>query len=350
MRLKNHLIVGGAVVALSALALTGCSPSSTSNSSTSGTGSLTVAKPDGSAVLATQINNPFITTGSGMSLGYDRMIYEPLAMVNPVGKNETTPWLASKVKWNSDYTQLTVTPRANVKWSDGKPFTADDIVFTFNMIKSTPALDLAGLKLSDIKKDGDNVVMTFSESKFVKQGDVLQTAIVPEHLWKDIKDPSKDPVKDAVGTGPYTIGPGQGRRRHGPIHDQQLLVAGRRPQGSHRLLGRQGSRRHAEVPRVQRQHRSASRPAERRDRLGPDLHHRLPEELRRQGPEAQRFLGRQYPQPGHDRGQHDSGSVRQRGVPQGGEHGRRPQSPRREGPKQCRPRTDERLGHPAADG
>jgi peptide/nickel transport system substrate-binding protein len=205
MRLKNHLIVGGAVVALSALALTGCSPSSTSNSSTSGTGSLTVAKPDGSAVLATQINNPFITTGSGMSLGYDRMIYEPLAMVNPVGKNETTPWLASKVKWNSDYTQLTVTPRANVKWSDGKPFTADDIVFTFNMIKSTPALDLAGLKLSDIKKDGDNVVMTFSESKFVKQGDVLQTAIVPEHLWKDIKDPSKDPVKDAVGTGPYTI-------------------------------------------------------------------------------------------------------------------------------------------------
>lgn len=205
MRLKKYLFAASAIAAISALALTGCSSDGSSSSSSSSSGSLTVAKPDGSAVLATQINNPFISTGSGQSLGYNRMIYEPLALVNPVGKNETTPWLASKVEWNADYTQLTVTPRANVKWSDGKPFTADDIVYTFNLIKSTPALDLAGLKLADVKKDGGNVVLSFTESKFVKQGDVLQTAIVPEHLWKNIADPTKDAVKDAVGTGPYTI-------------------------------------------------------------------------------------------------------------------------------------------------
>ncbi|UAJ79252.1 ABC transporter substrate-binding protein [Leifsonia sp. ZF2019] len=204
MRLKKLVIAGSAILAIGALALTGCSGSGSNASSGSG-GSLTVAKPDGAAVLATEINNPFIATGSGQSLGYNRMIFEPLALVNPVGKNETTPWLASKVEWNSDYTQLTVTPREGVKWSDGKPFTADDIVYTFNLIKSTPALDLAGLKLADVKKDGDNVVLSFTESKFVKQGDVLQTAIVPEHIWKSISDPTKDAVKDAVGTGPYTI-------------------------------------------------------------------------------------------------------------------------------------------------
>jgi peptide/nickel transport system substrate-binding protein len=206
MRFKKHLIAGAAVVALGALALTGCSTGSTpEKSAAASTGSLTIAKPDGSAVLATQINNPFIGTGSGMSLGYDRMIYEPLALVNPVGKNQTTPWLADKVEWNGDYTQLTLHPRAGVKWNDGKDFTADDIIFTFNLIKSTPALDLAGLKLADIKKDGENVVLTFSESKFVKQGDVLGTVMVPEHQWKSISDPSKDPVKDAIGTGPMTI-------------------------------------------------------------------------------------------------------------------------------------------------
>lgn len=204
MRLKKHLIAASAVLAIGALALTGCSGNSSSSASGSG-GSLTIAKPDGAAVLATQINNPFISTGSGQSLAYNRMIFEPLAMVNPVGKNETTPWLASKVEWNSDYTQLTVTPREGVKWSDGKPFTADDIVFTFTLIKNTPALDLAGLKLADVKKDGDNVVLSFTESKFVKQGDVLQTSIVPEHQWKDIADPTKDAVKNAIGTGPYTI-------------------------------------------------------------------------------------------------------------------------------------------------
>ena len=204
MTLRKTLIAVTAFAAIGAVALTGCSSGGGSASGSTG-GSLTIAKPDGAAVLATQINNPFISTGSGMSLGYDRMIYEPLAMVNPVGKNETTPWLASKVEWNADYTQLTVTPRADVKWSDGKPFTADDIVFTYTLIKNTPALDLGGLKLADITKDGDKVVLSFSESKFVKQGDVLQVGIVPEHQWKTIADPTKDPVKEAVGTGPYTI-------------------------------------------------------------------------------------------------------------------------------------------------
>lgn len=204
MRFKKHVIAGATAVLLGALVLSGCA-GGTSGGSSASTGSLTIAKPDGAAVLATQINNPFITTGSGMSLGYDRMIYEPLALVNPVGKNETTPWLADKVEWNADYTQLTVHPRAGVKWSDGQDFTADDIIFTFTMIKNTPALDLAGLKLSSIAKDGDSVVLSFSESKFVKQGDVLQTAIVPEHQWKGIADPSKDAVKDAIGTGPYTV-------------------------------------------------------------------------------------------------------------------------------------------------
>ena len=204
MRFKKHVIAGATAVLLGALVLSGCA-GGTSGGSSASTGSLTIAKPDGAAVLATQINNPFITTGSGMSLGYDRMIYEPLALVNPVGKNETTPWLADKVEWNADYTQLTVHPRAGVKWSDGQDFTADDIIFTFTMIKNTPALDLAGLKLSSIAKDGDNVVLSFSESKFVKQGDVLQTAIVPDHQWKGIADPSKDAVKDAIGTGPYTV-------------------------------------------------------------------------------------------------------------------------------------------------
>jgi peptide/nickel transport system substrate-binding protein len=203
MRLRRYVVAASAIAVITAMALAGCS--TTSGGATASSGSLTVAKPDGASVLATEINNPFIGTGSGMSLGYDRMIYEPLAIVNPVGKNETTPWLASKVTWNSDYTQLTVTPRSGVKWSDGKAFTADDIIYTFNLIKTTPALDLGGLKLTDIKKDGGNVVMSFGESKFVKQGDVLQVPIVPEHIWKGISDPTKDPAKDGVGTGPYTI-------------------------------------------------------------------------------------------------------------------------------------------------
>ncbi|WP_431220667.1 hypothetical protein [Leifsonia xyli] len=110
MRLRKYLVTASAIAAIGALALTGCSSDGSAKAAGGTGGSLTIAKPDGAAILATQINNPFISTGSGMSLAYDRMIYEPLAIVNPVGKNETTPWLASKVQWNDDYTKVTITP------------------------------------------------------------------------------------------------------------------------------------------------------------------------------------------------------------------------------------------------
>ena len=37
---------------------------------------------------------------------------------------------------------LTFTIRNGVKWNDGKPLTAADVAFTFNVMKKYPALDL----------------------------------------------------------------------------------------------------------------------------------------------------------------------------------------------------------------
>jgi peptide/nickel transport system substrate-binding protein len=39
------------------------------------------------------------------------------------------PNMAKAYEWNSDYTELTITLRKGHKWSDGEPFTSDDIVF-----------------------------------------------------------------------------------------------------------------------------------------------------------------------------------------------------------------------------
>ena len=45
------------------------------------------------------------------------------------------PNIAKSWSWNDDFTQLTFKLRKGHKWSDGAPFTADDVVFFFNDIE-----------------------------------------------------------------------------------------------------------------------------------------------------------------------------------------------------------------------
>jgi len=42
------------------------------------------------------------------------------------------PNVAKEWKWNDDYTELTFTLRKGHRWSDGEPFTADDVIFYLN--------------------------------------------------------------------------------------------------------------------------------------------------------------------------------------------------------------------------
>ncbi len=204
MKLRKSVIAVGAIVALSTMVLAGCSPS-TDSGSTSGA-ALTIAKPDGA--ITTESHNPFLGDSSASKYGYAKVIFEPLALVNPTGDLGTTPWLAESVEWNDDYTQLTVVPRSGVKWSDGTAFSGDDIVFTFDMYLNGTLTDTSGLKYEGATVDGDAITLTFADSKYTAQSRVLHTPIVPKHIWENIADPNTDPLTDeglAVGTGPYVL-------------------------------------------------------------------------------------------------------------------------------------------------
>ena len=209
MKLSRSLIAVGAITALSVGALAGCSSSgSTDDGDSGGTGAaLTIAKPDGA--ITTESHNPYLGDSSASKYGYAKVIFEPLALVNPTGDLGTTPWLAESVEWNDDYTELTVVPRSGVKWSDGEDFTADDIVFTFDQYLSGKLADSQGLNYEGATVDGDAVTLKFADSKFTAQSRVLHTPIVPQHVWENIDDPNTDPLTGeglAVGTGPYVLG------------------------------------------------------------------------------------------------------------------------------------------------
>ncbi|RME96821.1 MAG: hypothetical protein D6768_21045, partial [Chloroflexi bacterium] len=64
---------------------------------------------------------------------YTRVVYDALVRFSPTG-SEVIPHIASGWSSNDNFTEWTVNLRPGAKWSDGEPFTADDIMFWYNDI------------------------------------------------------------------------------------------------------------------------------------------------------------------------------------------------------------------------
>ncbi len=83
--------------------------------------------------------NPYVP-GQTSRTGY-QFLYEPLYFYNAYGAEDNIiPWIATGHRFNADYTEVVVEIRPGVSWSDGQPWTAHDLVFTINMLKSKAPL------------------------------------------------------------------------------------------------------------------------------------------------------------------------------------------------------------------
>lgn len=190
------------VIALAA----GCSNANSGANKGGGSGAagvLTLGKPDGPQ---TNNSNPFLNTSAGATLGYRYMIYEPLAMTNMIKPTDKAdPWLATDWVWESNFTKVTFTLDERAKWADGKPLTAADVEFTFNLLKKHSALNWNGIPFDGIAVEDGKVVLTFKESQFVNQNKIIQTFIVPKHIWEKVENPETWPNRTPVGSGPYKL-------------------------------------------------------------------------------------------------------------------------------------------------
>jgi peptide/nickel transport system substrate-binding protein len=136
-------------------------------------------------------------------------IYEPLMIFNK-STGELVPWLASSYSWNSDNTELTFKIQPNVLWSDGQPFSTKDILFTFDLLKNNPALlnNIGSILTDNIESwsapDDSSVVFKFKIVHTPALYLLANQLIVPEHIWKDVKDPVTFTNENPVGTGPFT--------------------------------------------------------------------------------------------------------------------------------------------------
>ena len=79
-------------------------------------------------------------------------MYEPLVITTPAGGGKEYKWLAESYAWSKDAKQLTLNVRKNVKWSDGKPLTAADVVYSLTAGKQDKTMDIIGAN-----REGTNI-------------------------------------------------------------------------------------------------------------------------------------------------------------------------------------------------
>jgi peptide/nickel transport system substrate-binding protein len=133
-------------------------------------------------------------------------IYEPLYVFNSV-QAEYVPWLAVEHAWRERNLVLELTTRPGVFWSDGEPFSARDVAFTFELLRAHPALDRRGVWnfLADASATGDDTVEFRFQRVFIPGLDeIAAQQIVPEHIWSKIEDPVVFPNENPIATGPFT--------------------------------------------------------------------------------------------------------------------------------------------------
>ena len=148
--------------------------------------------------------NPFLLTSKLSATEY---MYERLMIVETYSCEEI-PWLATGYEWTDPQT-LVFDTRDGVKWTDGESFTAEDVAFTFNMLKEYPVLDLAGVGqyIDSVEATSDNqVTFSFNQPGASAFQMINGVAIVPEHIWSKVEDPTTfTNSEDPVGTGPMKV-------------------------------------------------------------------------------------------------------------------------------------------------
>jgi peptide/nickel transport system substrate-binding protein len=167
--------------------------------------------PSGLITATTGSTSPFVANfnpfSPNVTVGANGMIYEPLMFFNTAKAGDVEPWLAKSYTWNSDGTAITFTLRTGVTWNDGKPFTAADVAYTFNLAVQDPALNTNGLPIKGATASGDDSV-TVSFTKPAYQNLVYiagRTLILPQHIWSTVTDKKTWADASPVGTGAFTV-------------------------------------------------------------------------------------------------------------------------------------------------
>jgi len=150
--------------------------------------------------------NPLIATDSASS-SIAGFIFNALVKYDETGQKIIGD-LAESYRFVSP-TLIEFKLRKNVLWQDGRAFSADDVVFTYNLIKSpktvTPyASDFRVVK--SVRIVDEHTVRVEYEKPYFKALEIWMMGIVPRHILENEKDIMGSSFNThPIGTGPYQL-------------------------------------------------------------------------------------------------------------------------------------------------
>ncbi|MFA5812697.1 MAG: peptide-binding protein [bacterium] len=151
--------------------------------------------------------NP-ITAMDSTSAEVDGYIFESLLKLDNKTL-ERKSQLAEGYEVSPDHLVYTFRLRDGVRWHDGKPFSADDVIYTFERIRD-PAVDAANLRnyfkdVKSIEKLDERTVRFVYARPYFKALEIIGGAlIIPKHIFADGSDFNSHPAnRRPIGTGPY---------------------------------------------------------------------------------------------------------------------------------------------------
>jgi len=155
--------------------------------------------------------NPYTATGLPSGTFVQGAFYEPL-IITGEGGLKPVPWLARSWSWSNGNKTLTLNIAKGVKWSDGKPLTSADVVYSLLAGRQDKLMDRVGLvgagnNIVSVKARGAyRVAITLQtpDSQFIA-ATVNRQFVVPQHIWSKVGDIANFTNAKPVSAGPFNV-------------------------------------------------------------------------------------------------------------------------------------------------
>lgn len=133
-------------------------------------------------------------------------IYDSLFVIDVRQKAALVPQMAESYHFSEDGLTLTITLRRDLVWSDGKPLTAEDVVFTYEAKRNLPASQSLRDTFSFVRaQDTYTIVYSLPKPNCVALHEA-NIPVLPRHVFAGL-DVTNNPhnTKPSVSSGPFLL-------------------------------------------------------------------------------------------------------------------------------------------------